>query len=199
VRSGLGPRVTASHTTAFASYNNAYAFKLMGLLSRSGINFIANPLINITLQGRTDTYPKRRGVTRVKELWQQGLNVSLGHDCIQDPWYNLGNGNMLDVASMAVHVCQMTGQAEIAACYDMITTNGAKTLALEDTYGLEVGKPANLIVLDADSPYEAIRRRATVTHVFSRGKLLVETRPEVVKWSHTKFESHNPDAQNAKL
>jgi cytosine deaminase len=199
VRSDLGPRVTASHTTAFASYNNAYAFKLMGLLSRSGINFIANPLINITLQGRTDTYPKRRGVTRVKELWQQGLNVSLGHDCIQDPWYNLGNGNMLDVASMAVHVCQMTGQAEIAACYDMITTNGAKTLALEDTYGLEVGKPANLIVLDADSPYEAIRRRATVTHVFSRGKLLVETRPEVVKWSHTKFESHNPDAQNAKL
>ncbi len=199
VRSGLGSKVTASHTTAFASYNNAYAFKLMGLLARSGINFIANPLINITLQGRTDTYPKRRGVTRVKELWQQGLNVSLGHDCIQDPWYNLGNGNMLDVASMAVHVCQMTGQAEIAACYDMITTNGAKTLALEDTYGLKVGKPANLIVLDADSPYEAICRRAAVTHVFSRGKLLVETRPEVVKWSYTKFESHNPDAQNAKL
>ena len=182
VRSGLGPQVTASHTTAFSSYNNAYAFKLMGLLARSGINFIANPLINITLQGRTDTYPKRRGVTRVKELWQQGLNVSLGHDCIQDPWYNLGTGNMLDVASMAVHVCQMTGQDEIAACYAMITTNGAKTLALGESYGLEVGKPANLIVLDADSPYEAIRRRATVTHVFSRGKLLVETRPEVVKW-----------------
>ena len=182
VRSGLGPRVTASHTTAFASYNNAYAFKLMGLLARSGINFIANPLINITLQGRTDTYPKRRGVTRVKELWQQGLNVSLGHDCIQDPWYNLGTGNMLDVASMAVHVCHMTGQDEIAACYAMVTTNGATTLALGEAYGLEVGKPANLIVLDADSPYEAIRRRATVTHVFSRGQLLVETRPAVVKW-----------------
>ncbi|MGF1517683.1 MAG: cytosine deaminase [Nodosilinea sp.] len=182
VRSGLGPRVTASHTTAFASYNNAYAFKLMGLLARSGINFIANPLINITLQGRADTYPKRRGVTRVKELWQRGLNVSLGHDCVQDPWYNLGSGNMLDVASMAVHVCQMTGQDEIATCYAMITTNGAKTLDLKDSYGLEVGKPANLIVLDADSPYEAICRRATVTHVFSGGKLLVETRPEVVKW-----------------
>lgn len=182
VRSGLGPRVTASHTTAFASYNNAYAFKLMGLLARSGINFIANPLINITLQGRTDTYPKRRGVTRVKELWQQGLNVSLGHDCIQDPWYNLGTGNMLDVASMAVHVCHMTGQDEIAACYAMVTTNGATTLALGEAYGLEVGKPANLIVLDANSPYEAIRRRATVTHVFSRGQLLVETRPAVVKW-----------------
>lgn len=182
VRSGLGPRVTASHTTAFASYNNAYAFKLMGLLARSQINFIANPLINITLQGRTDTYPKRRGVTRVKELWQQGINVSLGHDCVQDPWYNLGTGNMLDVASMAVHVCQMTGQDEIAACYDMITTNGAQTLALKDSYGLEVGKPANLIVLDADSPYDAICCRATVTHVFSRGKLLVQTKPAEVKW-----------------
>ncbi|MBD2111614.1 MULTISPECIES: cytosine deaminase [Cyanophyceae] len=182
VRSDLGPRVTASHTTAFASYNNAYAFKLMGLLARSQINFIANPLINITLQGRTDTYPKRRGVTRVKELWQQGINVSLGHDCVQDPWYNLGTGNMLDVASMAVHVCQMTGQDEIAACYDMITTNGAKTLALKDSYGLEVGKPANFIVLDADSPYDAICRRATVTHVFSRGKLLVQTKPAEVKW-----------------
>ena len=183
VRSGLGSRVTASHTTAFASYNNAYAFKLMGLLARSQINFIANPLINITLQGRTDTYPKRRGVTRVKELWQQGVNVSLGHDCVQDPWYNLGTGNMLDVASMAVHVCQMTGQDEIAACYAMITTGGAKTLAVEESYGLEVGKPANLIVLDADSPYDAICRRATVTHVFSRGKLLVETRPAEVKWA----------------
>ncbi|MFQ4140281.1 cytosine deaminase [Nodosilinea sp. PGN35] len=182
VRSGLGSRVTASHTTAFASYNNAYAFKLMGLLARANINFIANPLINITLQGRTDTYPKRRGVTRVKELWQQGINVSLGHDCVQDPWYNLGTGNMLDVASMAVHVCQMTGQEEIAACYAMVTANGAKTLSLQDSYGLEVGKPANLIVLDADSPYDAIRRRATVTHVFSRGKLLVQTKPAEVKW-----------------
>lgn len=182
VRTGLGPRVTASHTTAFASYNNAYAFKLMGLLARSNINFIANPLINITLQGRTDTYPKRRGVTRVKELWQQSLNVSLGHDCVQDPWYNLGTGNMLDVAAMAVHVCQMTGQDEISACYDMITTNGAKTLALKDSYGLEVGKPANLIVLDAASPYDAICRHATVTHVFSQGKLLVQTKPAEVKW-----------------
>ncbi|MGB5973391.1 MAG: cytosine deaminase, partial [Nodosilinea sp.] len=165
VRSGLGSRVTASHTTAFGSYNNAYALKLMGLLARSSINFVANPLINITLQGRTDTYPKRRGVTRVKELWQQGLNVSLGYDCIQDPWYSLGDGNMLRAASMAVHVCQMTGQDEISACYSMITTNGAKTLAVEDDYGLEVGKPANLIVLDATSPSDAIGRTAAVTHV----------------------------------
>ncbi|MFM7326608.1 MAG: amidohydrolase family protein, partial [Nodosilinea sp.] len=114
LRSGLGPRVTASHTTAFGSYNNAYALKLMGLLERARINLVANPLINITLQGRTDSYPKRRGLTRVKELWQRGLNVSLGHDCIQDPWYSLGTGNMLTVAAMALHLCQMTGREETA-------------------------------------------------------------------------------------
>lgn len=177
VRTGLGDRVTASHTTAFASYNNAYALKLMGLLERARINFIANPFINITLQGRTDTYPKRRGVTRVKELWQRGLNVSLGNDCLQDPWYSLGTGNMLAVAAMAVHVCQMTGLDEINACYQMVTTHGARTLKVADQYGIEVGKPASLIVLDADSPYDAIRRTATVTHVISRGKLLAETQP----------------------
>ncbi|MEG4208014.1 cytosine deaminase [Microcoleus sp. Pol7_A1] len=178
IRSGAGSRVTASHTTAFGSYNNAYAFKLMGSLAKSGINFIANPLINITLQGRTDTYPKRRGVTRVKELWQQGLNVSFGHDCVQDPWYSLGTGNMLDVAHMAVHVCQMTGMAEIEACFNMVTANGATTLNLgDDNYGIDAGKPANLIVLDAEDCYDAIRRRAAVRYVISRGKLLAETEP----------------------
>jgi cytosine deaminase len=189
LRSGLGDRVTASHTTAFASYNNAYAFKLMGLLERAQINFIANPLINITLQGRTDTYPKRRGITRVKELWQRGLNVSLGNDCVQDPWYNLGTGNMLTVAAMAVHACQMTGQAEIDACYAMATHHGAKTLKVEDQYGIEVGKPANFIVLDADSPYDAIRRCATVTHVISRGKLLAQTQPASTTWFDTSLNS----------
>jgi cytosine deaminase len=182
IRTGLSSRVTASHTTAFGSYNNAYANKLMGFLQRSQINFIANPLINITLQGRTDTYPKRRGVTRVKELWQAGLNVSLGHDCIQDPWYSLGTGNMLDVTHMAVHVCQMTGMSEIDACFDMVTVNGAKTLNLADTYGIAVGKPANLIVLDADSRYDAIRRRATVRYVISQGKLLAHTELPITAW-----------------
>jgi cytosine deaminase len=177
VRSGLGARVTASHTTAFASYPNAYALKLMGLLGRSRINFIANPLINITLQGRTDTYPKRRGITRVKELWKNGSNVSFGHDCIRDPWYGLGTGNMLDVAHMAVHVCQMTGLSEIDACYDMVTGNGAKTLSVENDYGIEVGKTANLIVLNVGNRYEAIRMRSPVRQVFSRGKLLAETKP----------------------
>jgi cytosine deaminase len=182
IRSGLGSRVTASHTTAFGSYNNAYAHKLMGFLQRSQINFIANPLINITLQGRTDTYPKRRGVTRLKELWQAGLNVSLGHDCVQDPWYSLGTGNMLDVAHMAVHVCQMTGMPEIDACFDMVTVSGAKTLNLADSYGIEVGKSANLIVLDADSRYEAICRRATVRYVISQGKLLAHTERPKTEW-----------------
>ncbi|MBD2094047.1 cytosine deaminase [Trichocoleus sp. FACHB-591] len=182
IRTGLGPRVTASHTTAFGSYNNAYAYKLMGFLQRAQLNFIANPLINITLQGRTDSYPKRRGVTRVKELWQQGLNVSLGHDCVQDPWYSLGTGNMLDVAFMAVHVCQMTGMGEIDACYDMVTWQGAKTLGLGDQYGVEVGKPANLIVLVASDRYDAIRRRASVRYVISRGQLLAEMEPTQMIW-----------------
>ncbi|MEM9482637.1 MAG: cytosine deaminase [Cyanobacteria bacterium P01_F01_bin.116] len=182
LRTGLNEKVTASHTTSLGSCNDAYAFKLMGFLKRSNINFIANPLINITLQGRTDTYPKRRGLTRVKELWQAGLNVSLGNDCIQDPWYGLGTGNMLDVASMAVHVCQMTGLKEIDACYDMATTHGARTLNLQDSYGVEVGKPANLIVLDCPSKYEAVRCRPTVRHVISRGQLLVGTTATEAKW-----------------
>lgn len=182
IRTGMASRVTASHTTAFGSYNNAYANKLMGFLQRAQINFIANPLINITLQGRTDTYPKRRGVTRVKELWQAGLNVSLGHDCIQDPWYSLGTGNMLNVAHMAVHVCQMTGMAEIDACFDMVTVHGAKTLNLANSYGIEVGKSANLIVLYADSRYEAIRRQSTVRYVISQGKLLAHTETPKTEW-----------------
>jgi cytosine/creatinine deaminase len=181
LRSDYGDRTTASHTTAFGSYNNAYALKLMGLLKRSRLNFVSNPLINITLQARTDTYPKRRGITRVKELWQAGLNVSLGHDCIQDPWYSLGTGNLLDVAAMAVHVCQMTGMDEIQACYEMVTWNGAKTLGRSD-YGLQVGNPANVIVLDGESPYDLIRRRSSVRAVVSRGRLLAQTQPPVVQW-----------------
>ena len=182
IRTDMGSRVTASHTTAFGSYNNAYAYKLLGFLQRTQINFVCNPLINITLQGRTDTYPKRRGLTRVKELWQQGMNVSLGHDCILDPWYSLGTGNMLDVASMLVHVGQMTGSAEIDACYNMVTWQGAKTLHLEDQYGIAVGKPANLIVLEAGDRFDAIRRRAPVRYVISRGKVLASTEVPQTHW-----------------
>jgi cytosine/creatinine deaminase len=181
ISTGMGTRTTASHTTAFASYNNAYAFKLMGFLQRSQINFIANPLINITLQGRADTYPKRRGVTRVKEIWQNGLNVSFGHDCVQDPWYSLGTGNMLDVAHMGVHVCQMTGLSEINACYEMVTSKGAKTLNIDD-YGVEVGKIASLLVLEESSCYDAIRLRHKPRYVISQGKLITHTIPEITEW-----------------
>ncbi len=182
IRMGMGERVTASHTTAFGSYNNAYATKLLGFLRRTNMNLVANPLINITLQGRADTYPKRRGVTRVKELWQQGTNVSFGHDCIQDPWYALGTGSMLDVAHMGLHVCQMTGMEEINACYNMITWNGAKTLHVQNQYGVEVGKPANLIVLDARDRYDALRRKPVVNYVISQGKLLARTESPRVMW-----------------
>jgi cytosine/creatinine deaminase len=182
LRRSMGERVTASHTTAFGSYNNAYALKLMGFLGRSRLNFVANPLINITLQGRTDSYPKRRGVTRVKELWQAGLNVSLGHDCVQDPWYSLGTGNLLDVANMAVHVCQMTGTAEIDACYDMVTWHGARTLNLGSQYGIQVGNPASIVVVDAPNKYESVRKRAIVTYVISQGKLIAQTEPARSLW-----------------
>ncbi|MBM0740436.1 cytosine deaminase [Phormidium sp. CLA17] len=194
IRTGLGSRVTASHTTAFGSYNNAYAFKLLGFLRRTQMNFIANPLINITLQGRADTYPKRRGVTRVKELWQQGTNVSFGHDCIQDPWYPLGTGNMLEVASMGLHVCQMTGKAEIDACYDMVTWNGATTLNLQNDYGIEVGKPANFIVLDACDRYDAIRRRAIAQYVISQGRLLAHTELPRTHWQPQDGSINQPNA-----
>ncbi|HEY9753073.1 MAG TPA: amidohydrolase family protein, partial [Coleofasciculaceae cyanobacterium] len=156
--------------------------KLLSFLQRSGLNMVANPLVNITLQGRADSYPKRRGMTRVKELWQRGINVSLGHDDIQDPWYTLGTADMLDVAHMGLHVAQMTGLAEIDACYNMVTWNGAKTLHLEGQYGVEVGKPANLIVLNARDRYDAIRCRPTILYVISRGKLLARTEPPHTTW-----------------
>jgi cytosine deaminase len=183
IRAGNGPRVTASHTTAFASYDNAYANKLMGFLQRANINFVANPLINIVLQGRADTYPKRRGITRVKELWQAGINVSLGYDCIMDPWYALGTGNMLDAAHMAVHVCQMMGQSEIDACYDMTTWNAAKTLNLGEAYGIEEGRQANLVLLDVPNRFEAIRTRTRPRCVISRGKIICQTQATQTVWS----------------
>ena len=176
IRTGMGPRVTASHTTAFGSYDNAYAFKLMGFLVESGMNFVANPLINITLQGRYDTYPKRRGITRVKELRQNGLNVSLGYDDVMDPWYPLGTGGMLQPAHMAVHACHMTTREEVVACFDMVTEGGAKTLGL-DGYGLAEGSQADFVLVDAPGKWEAVRRLAATTLVVKNGGVISETRP----------------------
>lgn len=181
IRTGMGKLVTASHTTAFGSYDNAYAFKLMSFIKKSQINFVSNPLVNITLQGRLDTYPKRRGVTRVKELWQNGINVSFGYDDIMDPWYSMGTGNMLQPAHMGVHVCQMTGRSQVMACYDMITKNAARTLNIEEKYGIELGKPADFIVLDAKDKWEAIRRLAAVTLVVKNGQVIAETNPQKTK------------------
>jgi cytosine/creatinine deaminase len=176
IRTGMGARVTASHTTAFGSYDNAYAFKLMGFLREANINFVANPLINITLQGRYDTYPKRRGITRVKELWQNGLNVSLGYDDIMDPWYPLGTGGMLQPAHMAVHACHMTSRKEVMACFDMVTENAARTLGVDD-YGITEGNPANLVLVDAPDRWDAIRRLAPTTLVIKDGEVIAQTRP----------------------
>lgn len=149
---------------------------VMGLLVRSDINFVANPLINITLQGRYDSYPKRRGVTRVKELWHSGLNVSLGYDNVMDPWYPLGTGGMLQPAHVAVHVCHMTTQQEATACFDMVTEKVARTLRLEE-YGIAVGNPADLILVNASDKWEPIRLLAVPALVIKSGQVISETRP----------------------
>jgi len=173
----MGPRVTASHTTAMGSYNDAYSCKLFRLLGLAGISFVSNPLVNIHLQGRFDTYPKRRGLTRVKELLAAGLNVCFGHDDIFDPWYPLGTANMLQVLHMGLHVCQLMGYEDIRSSLRLITTHSAHALALGDQYGLEVGRPAHLLVLGADSEYDAVRRQAPVLWSIRHGRVLAETRP----------------------
>ncbi len=169
-------RVTASHTTAMHSYNNAYAFKLFGVLKKAKINIIANPLDNIALQGRFDNYPKRRGMTRVKELLEAGINVGLGHDSVMDPWYPLGRYNMLQVAFVALNVAHMTGYEEMKRIFDAITYNSAKLMRMDD-YGLEEGKKADLIVLNAKSDIDAIRLMADVLYVIRNGKVIARNTP----------------------
>ncbi len=178
--SGMREKVTASHTTAMHSYNNAYTLKLFRLLKMSGINFVSNPLVNTHLQGRTDTYPKRRGVTRVKELLGEGMNVSFGHDDLFDPWYPLGTGNMVDVVHMGLHVCQMMGYEEILNSYKLITHNAARTLNLKN-YGIEEGNPADFVILDATNFYDALNQKAAVVYSFRGGKLIASTEPAIKK------------------
>lgn len=175
--SGRGERVTASHTTAMHSYNGAYVSRLFNVLKKSKMNFVSNPLINIHLQGRFDTYPKRRGLTRVKELNEAGINVSFGHDDIFDPWYPLGDGNMRDVVHMGLHVGQLMGYEEIMNSYRFITYNAAKTLNLGDAYGIKVGNDASFIVLNADNWYTALNEKKEVLYNFTKGKLIAKTEP----------------------
>ncbi len=174
---GWQGRVTASHCTAMHSYDNAYAFKLIRLLARSQVNVVANPFDNIALQGRFDTYPKRRGITRVKELLAAGVNVSLGHDSIMDPWFPLGRGDMLAAAQLALLLCHMSGSEEINDVLDLITTRAARTLRIEDRYGIEEGKSADFLVLDAPSAFEALRLLPTRLHVFKAGREIASTTP----------------------
>ena len=170
-------KVTASHTTAMHSYNNAYVNRLMRLLKMSRINFVANPLVNTHLQGRVDTYPKRRGVTRVKELLEAGLNVSFGHDDIFDPWYPLGTGNMRDTVFMGLHVCQMMGYEDIMNSYKLITHNAARTLHLGESYGIREKNPADFIILNGDNFYNALNKKSEILYSFRKGKMLAKPIP----------------------
>ncbi|MEK5139995.1 MULTISPECIES: cytosine deaminase [Priestia] len=178
---GMGELVTASHTTAMGSYNDAYTYKLFKLLKQSKINFVSLPKANLHLQGRFDSFPKRRGLTRVKELLQSEINVCFGLDSIMDPWYPLGDGNLIRVVEMGLHACHMTGYNDIVSALNLITVNGAKTLNIEEGYGLKVGNKANVIVLDTDSEYEAIRCQSPVLYSIRNGEVLIERKPAEIK------------------
>lgn len=173
-RLGLAGRVTGSHLTSMHSMDNYYVSKLIALMVEADLHVVANPLINITLQGRHDTYPKRRGMTRVPELMAAGLTVAFGHDCVMDPWYGLGSGDMLEVAHMGLHVAQMTNQDGMRHCLEAVTNNAARILGLED-YGMAPGCHADLVLLEAGSAAEAIRLRATRLAVIRRGKVVART------------------------
>ncbi len=177
-RLGLHGRVAGSHLTSMHSMDNYYVSKLLPLMAEARMHAVANPLINITLQGRHDTYPKRRGLTRVKEMLTAGINVAFGHDCVMDPWYSFGSHDMLEVAHMGLHVAQMTGTREIEQIFDAVTVNGARAMNL-DGYGLTPGCRADMVELQAGSVFDAIRLRPARLHVIRRGKVIARTKPVV--------------------
>jgi len=178
IRFGLQGRVAGSHLTSMHSMDNYYVSKLIPLMAEARINVIPNPLINIMLQGRHDTYPKRRGMTRVRELMDAGLNVSFGHDCVMDPWYSMGSGDMLEVGHMAIHVAQMAGIEDKKKIFDALTVNSAKTLSLEG-YGLEKGCNADLVVLQAVDTVEALRLKPNRLAVIKGGKVIARSAPRI--------------------
>ena len=175
-RLGLQGRVTGSHLTSMHSMDNYYVSKLLPLIKEAGVSVVSNPLINITIQGRHDTYPKRRGMTRVPEMLAAGIPVAFGHDCVMDPWYSLGSGDMLEVAHMGLHVAQMTGQEAMGACFAAVTETPARILGLGG-YGIAPGCHADLVVLDARDPIEAIRLRAQRLLVMRRGQVIARSAP----------------------
>ena len=170
-RHGLGARAAGSHLTSMHSMDNYYVSKLIPLIAESGLCAIPNPLINIMLQGRHDSFPKRRGLTRVKEMQAAGITVGWGQDCVRDPWYSLGTGDMLDVAFMGLHVAQMSAPEEMRRCFDMVTVENARIMGLAD-YGLQAGARADLVVLDAGDPIEAVRLRPDRLAVIARGRVV---------------------------
>src|SRR3954453_14016367 len=177
VKFGLAGRVTASHCTAMGSYEPYYSSKLHGFLRRAGINIVVNPYANSLIQGRLDVYPKRRGFVQLKELLRAGVNVSLGNDVIMDPWYLMGKADLVDAAHLALHFTYMSGLEEIPEMLRCATVRGARTLGIEDEYGIEEGKPADLVVFDAPDPVEVIRLRAARRWVIRRGRVIAETTP----------------------
>lgn len=179
---GMGPRVTASHTTAMGSYDNAYCSKLFRLLKQADLNFVSCPTESIHLQGRFDTFPKRRGVTRVAELDRAGLNVCFGQDSIKDPWYPLGNGNILRVLDAGLHICHMMGFEDLQRSLDLVTDHSARTMHLGEGYGLAVGRPANLVVLNAENDYEAVRQQAKARISVRGGQVLMTREPERIEF-----------------
>jgi cytosine deaminase len=198
VRLGLQGRVTGSHCTSMHSMDNYYASKLIPLIAEAGVNIVPNPLINITLQGRSDTYPRRRGMTRVPELRAAGVNVAFGQDCTMDPWYSLGSGDMLEVAHMGIHAAPMTSREAMAWAFDSVTLNGARALGLPDPT-LRVGGPASMVVLQARDPIEAVRLKATRLAVIRNGKVLAETPPRLARLSLSGRPQHVDPADYAPL
>jgi cytosine deaminase len=177
-RVGLQGRVTGSHLTSMHSMDNYYVSKLLPLMAEARIHVVANPLINITLQGRHDTYPKRRGMTRVEELMQAGINVAFGHDALLDPWYSCGTYDMIEVAHMGLHIAQMTGVDQMRQIFEAVSFNGARALGLEG-YGLEAGCHADIVILQARDPQEALRLKPARLFVIRRGTIIAETAPAV--------------------
>ncbi|CUH77698.1 Cytosine deaminase [Tritonibacter multivorans] len=174
IRLGLQGRVAGSHLTSMHSMDNYYVSKLLPLMAEAELAAIPNPLINIVLQGRHDSFPKRRGLTRVKEMQAMGIKVGWGQDCVLDPWYSLGTADMLDVAFMGLHVAQMTHPEEMARCFTMVTQTNAEIIGLQD-YGLRVGAQASLVVLDANDPVDALRQRAARRVVVAKGKVIARS------------------------
>jgi cytosine deaminase len=177
---GLSSKVTASHTVAMHSYDNAYCNKLFNILGKSKINFACCPAENTHLQGRADTYPKRRGITRVKELTAAGMNVAFGQDSISDPWYPLGTGNLLRVLDFGLHTTQMMGFEEISDSLEFITSHGAKLLNIEDHYGIEKNKPANFIILNCENDFDAVRNLSEVLYSVREGRIIMQRTPSEV-------------------